>query len=146
LPFRKKKDSGIDYKRSLAVTSEQYSPTDSEKDYEFVLGKLQAMLKDENVDAVLKDSILEDFIFITSHVNSTINLDKKQAELKRLRLEQFVILKKLTMSQDDYESNGLESLMALRMYCHDRINETVNGWKGHLVTEQVKVIETKEAK
>jgi len=109
--------------------------------------KMKFMIKDEDVsNFLLQNKCLQPLVPVFSPVNATIKLNKQQAVLKRIRIENMITMMKLTMNPDVYEANGLEVLEGLRLYGHDRVSEAEEGWKGHLVTEQVKVIETRTEK
>lgn len=146
-PFKHKEDTSLQFKRDLttaAVHGDAAKPNSPEADYLAMVGKMGFMVMDENIiNFLYSNSLLHPFIPVFSPLNSTIKLDKQQAELKRIRLENFIVERKLTMPPETYDSNGLEVLDGLRIFGHDRVSEAMDGWKGHLVTEQVKVIETR---
>ena len=148
--FRKKDDGGLEFERNLALASEagdSQKPTSPEADYAAMIGKMGFMIMDENViNFLYKNKVLHPYLFTFSPVNSTIKLSKHQSELKRIRLENQVVMTKLTMPPELYEANGMEIMDGVRLYGHDRVSEAEEGWKGHLVTEQVKVIDIKTTK
>lgn len=78
---------------------------------------------------------LSSLVPVLSPTNSVIKLSKYQADLKRIRLDNHIILLKLTMNPKVYEANGLEMLEGYRMYGHDRISGAEEGWIGHIATE-----------
>lgn len=145
--FRGKDSSRVEYERALVTTTtagETNKPSDPASDYIEMTGKMGYMVMDEIVIKILSENpYLQPLLFLFSQLNSTGKLDKHQAELKRIRLEKIITMMRLTMPEAMYEANGYETLATVRMFGHDRINEAVDGWKGHLVTEQVKKIEVR---
>lgn len=146
-PFKQKDDVGLQFRRELILaeaSGEAARPHSPEADYVAMVGKMGFMVMDENIiNFLYSNPLLHPFIPVFSPINATIKLDKRQEDLKRIRLENFLVERKLTMPPDVYDANGLEILDGLRIFGHDRISEAADGWKGHLVTEQVKVIETR---
>lgn len=144
-PFKHKDEEShaLRFQRDL-TRAEVEKPTSPEADYIAMVGKMGFMVMDENlINFLYSNPILHPLIPVFSPVNATIKLDKHQSELKRIRLENMLTVMKLTMAPNVYDANGLEILDGLRLYGHDRVSEAFEGWKGHLVTEQVKVIETR---
>ena len=149
-PF-KKDDGELEYTRGLVqaeVAGDAGKPPASPEMEAWNLEtKMKFMIKDEDVsNFLLQNKCLQPLVPVFSPVNATIKLGKQQEALKRIRIENMITLMKLTMSPRTYEARGLEVLEGLRLYGHDRVSEAAEGWKGHLVTEQVKVIETRTEK
>lgn len=149
-PFKKRDNDFLQFERGLIaseVAGDSARPTNPEADYINMMGKLGPMILDENVVNFLhRFTILHPLIPVFSPLNATIKLDKKQAELKRIRIDNMITELKLTMPVEVYDANGMEILDGLRLFGFDRVSEAVDGWKGHLTTEQVKVIRTEQEK
>lgn len=148
-PFKKDDSDKINFARNMQTTAidAKLRQTNPESEYIQMIGKLGYMVMDENViNFLYQNEVLHPFIPVFSPLNATIKLDKKQAELKRIRLENFIAMRKLTMPAEIYDSNGLEVIDGIRLFGHDRVSEAQDGWKGHLVTEQVTRIETRNVK
>lgn len=147
LLFRNKDSSRVDYEHALVTATtagETGKPNDVAADYVEMTGRMGYMVMDELIVKILSNNeYFQPLLFLFSQLNSTINLDKHEAKLKRIRLEKIITMMRLTMPEEMYEANGYETLATVRMFGHDRINEALNGWKGHLVTEQVKKIEVR---
>ncbi len=101
--------------------------------------RIAYLTRDENaINFFLANKGLEEFSLYASPLNTTVKLDKKQEKLARIRLENAIIKKKLLMNARDYEANGFEIMGAIRDFGHFRISGAVEGWIGHLCTENVK--------
>jgi hypothetical protein len=129
------------------MTEVNNDKTGAETDYINTIGKVGYLLLDEQLITFLAENeFLNPLIALLSPVNSTSNLSKFEADLKRLRIENFFTMLKLTMPPEMYEKNGMEWLESLRLYSFDRVSDAENGWKGHIATEHVKVILSGESK
>lgn len=141
-PFKKKIDeSALDFRRSMALTEAQKDASTPENDYLTMVGRMGYLLTDEHLENFLiYNPELQPLLAVLSPVNSTTKLDARQAELKRIRVDNFFTMLKLTMSPRIYEANGMEMLDGLRLFAHDRINDAADGWKGRLTTEQTRTV------
>lgn len=148
-PFKKRDSDKINFERNIQLTAadNQMKQNSPEADYIAMMGKMGYMVMDENfINLLFSNEMLHPLIPVFSPLNATIKLDKQQAELKRIRLENFISMLKLTAPPEVYNSNGMEVLDGMRLFGHDRVSEAVEGWKGHLVTEQVTKIQTQQLK
>lgn len=143
ISFRKKDEGKVQREhelRSGIMAAEEMHQVSPEAEYIAQMGKMGYLLMDERVITVLfQNKSLRPFIFDFSPLNATVYLNKRQEELKRIRLENRVTMTKLTMDPRDYEENGLEVLEGMRVFGHDQISGASEGWKGRIATEQVKV-------
>ncbi len=139
-----KNDAGIEFRQAAAIQAcgeESGRPGNPLEDIAEMTRKIGYLTIDETViQLCLQNKMLNPLLAPFSPLNSTINLNKHEASLKRIRLENFFSILKLTMKPEDYEANGFEVLEGLRLYGHDRVSEAQEGWKGHLCTENVKTI------
>ena len=140
----KKDPNKLQFRRNLAISESVESARRSNPEAEYLqtIGKMGYMVMDERViDLLFSNPSLQSLGPVYSPVNATIRLSKQEAALKRIRIENHITMLKLTMHPDLYEGNGMEILEGLRLFGFDRVSEAEAGWKGHLVTEQVKKIE-----
>lgn len=84
---------------------------------------------------------IQDWLMYVSPLNSTTKLDKRQAMLQATRIEIATARSKCLMKAETYEANGYEIIEGLRNFALMRVFDAVDGWKGHLCTENVKRIE-----
>ena len=148
--LRKKDTAAIEFKRQerLAIYQGE-SQEPGTQEYMELMNRAGFLLNDQPLmDFLMSTPALSDLEPILSPTNSTIKLSKFQADLKRIRLDNFITLKKLTMDPQIYNANGLEWLEALRMYGHDRISGAEDGWIGHIATETTRrhVFEERKSK
>ena len=135
--LRKKDNSALEFKRAERLAIHQGESQESgSQEYMELMNRAGFLINDQPLmDFLLGTPALSDLEPILSPTNSVIKLSKYQADLKRIRLDNFITLKKLTMDPRIYNSNGLEWLESLRMYGHDRISGADEGWIGHISTE-----------
>jgi len=137
LPFGRKDESYIDYKRQEKLTvaaNEGQNPGTDE--YAELTNRAGFLITDAiNSDVLLSNRCLNSLVPVLSPTNSVIKLSRYQSDLKRIRLDNHITLLKLTMDPDIYEANGLEMLEGERMFGHDRISGAEEGWIGHIATE-----------
>lgn len=145
--FRKKDDHSLEFTRSVVCNEVANDKSTPESDYIAMIGKMGYLVMDERLITFLfENPSLQALIPILSPVNSTINLNRREAELKRIRIENIFTMLTLTMDPAIYEANGMEMLEGLRMYAMDQVSGAEDGWKGHIVTEQTKIIRSEETK
>jgi len=111
----------------------------------YSLGRSVYMVMDPEVTAILNADGNKQFNALLpafSHLNRTTNIDKKQAELLGLNYEYLSLIHKLNMKEDEYENVGWALLESLKIFASGIISDAFHGWKGKLVTEQIKIIRT----
>ena len=125
--------------------TEQSRPSQMGDEMIYSLGRSVYMVLDPDVSDILKEegnSQLAALIPAFSHLNRTTNIDKKQAELLTLDYEYLTLIHKLNMNEDEYENVGWAKLESLKIFAMGIISDAFHGWKGKLVTEQIKIIRT----
>ena len=136
--FRHKDEGAIEYKRAQRIAisqTENQNPSGSEEFLE-ATNRAGFLITDEVVLTMFRDNpSLASLLLVGSPTNSVIKLDRHEADLKRIRIDNHIALLKLTMNPNTYEANGLEMLEGSRMFLHDRVNGAVDGWIGHIATE-----------
>lgn len=146
-----KDNAGFEFPQNMALAGTGGDPQQPNSAVEEVMEmtrRIGYLTMDEQIIALCAgNKKLQPFLPIFSPLNNTIFLSKDQAMIKRIRLENFCTMMKLTMAPEDYEANGYELIEALRLHGHDRISGAVEGWIGHLCTENARKIEvtTKKA-
>lgn len=140
-----KDNAGFEYSQNLTLQScaeNQSQPGSALEEAIEAQRRIAYLTMDSQIIGLCSgNKALQPLLGPLSPLNSTIKLDKHQADLKRIRLEGFFAMLKLTMNPNDFEANGYETVEGLRLYAHDRVSEAVDGWKGHLCTENVRRIE-----
>lgn len=148
--LRKNDSTALEFKRQERLAIHQgESQEPGSQEYMELTNRAGFLLNDQPLmDFLMSTPSLSDLEPILSPTNSPIKLSKYQAELKRIRLDNFITLKKLTMDPKVYNANGLEWLESLRMYGHDRISGAEEGWIGHIATETTRrhVFEERKSK
>lgn len=149
----KKKDEDEEYMQNLALTEQgrQTLPEDQLAS----LGRSVYMIMDPEVTAILnpvdaKGRIIDDpklsqfrsLIPAFSHLNRTTNIDKRDATLLMLDYEYLDIIHTLNMKEDNYENEGWALLESLKIFARNIVADSFHGWKGRIMTEQIKIIKT----
>lgn len=146
--FAKKDSHVLDFGRDVACgDASSGGQGNAENEYIAMVAKMGYLVMDERVVSFLSNNpCMQPLLPVLSPVNSTTKLSGHEAELKRIRIENMFTMMKLTMEPEIYEANGMEMLDGLRLYAHDRVNDAVDGWKGHITTEQTRRYSVKEEK
>jgi hypothetical protein len=111
------------------------------EDYVNSLGRSVYMVMDPDVMQILHDDEqLKTLIPAASHLNRLTNKDRKATELDMLDYEFLLMIHKLNMNEDDYESAGWAKLQAFIPFFRNLVYDSVGGFKAHMVTEQIKII------
>jgi hypothetical protein len=135
-PF-KKNDHSIEFKESqkLAIhANESQNPGTDE--YIELTNRAGFLITDEKVlNLFTQNKCLNSLVAVASPTNSVIKLNNREADLKRIRIDNHMCLLKLTMDPKTYNANGLEMLEGARMFLHDRVSGAEEGWIGHIATE-----------
>lgn len=135
--INRKSEAAIQFqmqKETTALQSEQQQP--GEQEYIELTNRAGFLITDQNVlNLFLNNPCLQSLVPVASPTNSVIKLNKYQADLKRIRIDNHICLLKLTMPPETYEANGLEVLEGSRLFLHDRVSGADEGWIGHIATE-----------
>jgi len=111
------------------------------QDYIYSLGRSVYMIMDPEVNLVLnKKPYLKTLIPAFSHLNRISRIGKQEADLLELDYEFLMLIHKLNMNEDEYENKGWAELESLKLFARHMIHDSFGGWKGNLLTEQVKII------
>lgn len=142
---KKKEEEEEQYKREMALADQSRQSMPMTEDYIASLGRSVYMVMDPEVTALLNNprkSYLKTLIPAFSHLNRVSRIGKTEAEILELDYEFLMLIHKINMSEDEYESKGWAELEALKIYARHIIHDSFGGWKGNLVTEQIKTIRT----
>jgi hypothetical protein len=142
-PFRKKDDP---YRQQLEhdiTVNESAQPSQEELENANVVEKFAYVLVDDNVQYLLKNNTILMPLYPTfSLLNSTIRLTKIDAIILYCKVRFQLLLIAWNMDEEEYQTEGAITLESLKYYFYCRINEAIDGWKGRMITEQHKIIET----
>jgi hypothetical protein len=148
LPFGKnkekeKRDEEYLETQGLTETGRPSSSTPLPQEYLASLGTSYYLLMDEDVHGMLKrNNELKGLLPAYSHLNRTTKITPKQAELLKLDYDFVILIHELNMDEDAYETTLWSTLEGLQIYGANMISDAIEGWRGKLVTEQIKVIRT----
>jgi len=107
------------------------------------IGQSAYMIMDPDVTDLLRDDEqLKHLQPAFSHVNRTTNIGKREIELQELQYDYIMLVHKVSMNEDNYESSGWAKLIALRIFADGILSDANHGWKGKLVTDQIKTLRT----
>jgi len=109
------------------------------------LGQSVYMVHDPYVHEAFRDKdneLLETMLPAFSFLNRTTNIDKAEKELLFWQYKRLMTLTRLTMKERDYNTKWWLQQEALQIYAMGILNDAEGGWKGKLVTEQIRKIIT----
>jgi len=151
-PFSRKKkepDPDEEFQRSEVLAEQQADAARSADriadEMRASLGRTIYMVYDPDVQDTFVDDkkpILNSMLPAFSFLNRTTNIDEKEKRLLQLEYEQLKILAELGMKEEDYETRGWLEQEAFGIYAMGIMNDAEGGWKGKLLTEQIKKIIT----
>lgn len=144
LDRKKRPDKDQEFAETVTL-AEQTRPETTPQEYLHSLGRSVYMVMDPEVFSILNDEDKKQFralIPAFSHLMRTTNIGTKEAELLELDYEYLTLIHKLNMNEDEYETVGWALLESLKIYARGIISDAFHGWKGRLVTEQIKIVRT----
>jgi hypothetical protein len=131
-----------EFQRELAA-GEQHPPPGQmlTEDYVNSLGRSVYMVMDPDVMKILNDDDqLKTLIPAASHLNRLTKKDRGAMQLDMLDYEFLLMIHKLNMKEDEYETSGWAKLQAFIPFFRNLVYDSVDGFKAKVVTEQIKVI------
>lgn len=150
-PFKKiENPERAEYKRQV-VYADLTNPNQRTQQDEYLELQQKAgfTMYDPIVTQILFDNeYFKDFLIALSSINSLICRKKLSLELAHIRWDGFVLFKKACMPRAIARSYGFERIAAIRIFGHDRIDGTDEGWVGKITTQNssVRVIRTEDGK
>lgn len=148
---KRKEEEAQRYKEEMALRAESKPQVPGQQDAFASLGRSVYMVMDPEVFAAINPinkagksipSIFRPLIPAFSHLNRLTKTGKLQAELLELDYEELIIITKMNMLEDEYESNGWLALKSLSIFSQSIISDSFNGFKAGIVTTQLKTIRT----
>jgi len=140
---KKKEEEEKHFKGEMALAEQQRQGMPLTEDYIASLGRSVYMVMDPEVTNILNENDqLKSLIPAFSHLNRVSRIGKGEAELLEFDYEYMFLLHTLTMNEDEYETKEAERIEALKLHSRFIIHDSFGGWKGNLVTEQIKTIRT----
>jgi len=146
---RKKEPDPDEEHQKNVVYSDMQSPSGISEDMLHSLGRTSLLMTSDDVDSLLGQGLSEKapatvaLIPAFAGVNRTCKImGKKDAKILLLKYRLIRLLFEAQMNEDDFNEKGWNFMEALDIYAHGIVADMVEGWKGNLITEQVKVIRT----
>jgi hypothetical protein len=141
---KKEEEDAVEHARNVTYAEESRPMSEEDRAMIYSLGRSVYMIKDPDLDSWLLDSEnkLRNTYPAFSMVNRTTNIGQQDREIMMLDYEYLLLINKLNMNEDEYENKGWASLAAMEIYARYMLNDSFHGWKGRLVTEQIKKIVT----
>jgi hypothetical protein len=140
-----KDDDALEFPQNMILghtAGEANSPSNPIEETQMMAQRIGYLTIDGPVlNVIALNPQLQDWLMYVTPLNSTAKLDKQQAKLQAARIEVAAARSKLLMKPSTYEANGYQIIEGLRNFAHMRTFEAIDGWKGHLCTENVKRIE-----
>jgi len=140
---KKKEEEAEQFSKDMALTEQQrVSP-----DYMDMMGRFQAMLKDEQVTYIFwKNKLLKKTIPARTHLNRTGNYSERDKRIQLLQYQGLNLLMMMHMDEEEYERGGMLLAESCDIFDYNMVCDNVKGWKARVSTEIVKRIETKTEK
>uniref|UniRef100_A0A6H1ZYQ4 Uncharacterized protein n=1 Tax=viral metagenome TaxID=1070528 RepID=A0A6H1ZYQ4_9ZZZZ len=141
---RKEEEEAKEHARNVTYAEESQPMSEEDRAMIYSLGRSVYMIQDPDFNTWLLDeeNKLRNSYPAFSMVNRTTNIGQHDKELLLLDYEYLLLINKLNMNEDEYENEGWASLAAMDIYARYMVNDSLQGWKGRLVTEQIKHIVT----
>jgi hypothetical protein len=140
---RKKDNSAFEFSAAAAQTdiSNPNNPS-PEQDYVAMLGKIGYLLNSPTMEKFfMEHPHLRMFVPAFQSVNRTTKLSANEAEIMYYDFQILFTMAKLTMPPDVYEQGAMGIFQGLEVLASTQITDGKDGWKGHLITEQVRRLE-----
>lgn len=150
---KKEKPRQLTYGEEMALTevNRPGSPAPVDQGMLYSLGRSVYMIMDPEVTSIIDPrdkngrrlpSQLRSLLPAFSHLNRVSKIGSREADLLELDYEYLMIIHKLNMNEEEFESKGWAELESLKIFARHMINDAFGGWKGNLITEHIKVIKT----
>jgi hypothetical protein len=138
--FRKKDDTAFQFSAAAAQTDlANPNQTNSEVEQIETLGKIRHLLTSPVMEKFfLENKYMQVFIPAFDSVNRTTKITDHEAEIMWLDFQILFLMAKLTMPPDVYEMGAMALFQSLEIAASTVITDAKGGWKGHLLTEQVR--------
>jgi hypothetical protein len=138
--FHKKDERAFEFSAAAAQT-DLANPTASSPEQEYVqtVGKIGYLLNSPTMEQFFATNPhMQKFIPAFQSVNRTTKLSNHEAEIMWLDFQIAFTMAKLTMPPDVYEQGAMSMFQSLEILASTQITDGKDGWKGHLITEQVR--------
>jgi hypothetical protein len=138
--FRKKDDTAFQFSAAAAQTDlSNPNQNNPEVDQIETLGKIRHLLNSPVMERFfLENKYMRVFIPAFESVNRTTKINNHEAEIMWLDFQILFLMAKLTMPPDVYECGAMTMFQSLEIAASTIITDAKDGWKGHLLTEQVR--------
>jgi hypothetical protein len=151
--FWNRNSEKLEFKRSLVVAEAQADAqrgSDPSMEYLTMIGKFGYLVGDERIPEFISENpAFNALIPALSPVNRTTkHICKKDAHIAWLDFQILYTMLEMSMHPDVYESGGMEVLQGFEIFSNTQISDAYEGWKGNILTQQVKVtrFETEKVK
>jgi hypothetical protein len=141
--FRKKDNTAFEFS-AAAAQQDLANPNASGPAQEYVdtVGKIGYLLNSPTMEQFfMTNKYMQVFIPAFQSVNRTTKLSNHEAEIMWLDFQIAFTMAKLTMPPDVYEQGAMAMFQSLEILAGTQITDGKEGWKGHLITEQVRRID-----
>ena len=148
---KEKKEAEEEYRKVMALTEQGKPQGAMTEDYIASLGSRVYLIMDPTVTEFLNPldadgkplpSSYREMYPAFSHLNRLSHIGKLQAEILELDYEYLMLIRKMNMDEDEYDSKGWLEIESLKIHATHIISDAFDGWKGKLFTEQSKTIRT----
>lgn len=108
------------------------------------LGKEYYLLVDDLTLALLHASPQFQFLIPAfSHLSRTTRITRKDAQIQMLEMECMFDEHTMQMEEDDFDHEGWAEIRSYLMFGKDVINDKVDGHRGRLITDKIKILEAR---
>lgn len=141
--FKPKDDRAFEFS-AAAAQQDLANPANTQNSQEYVdtLGKIGYLLDSPTMqEFIMTNPYMRLLAPAFQAVIRTTNTNRFQAELMQMDYQILFCMAKLTMPPHVYEQGAMTLLQSLEVYSNSIVFDTIEGWKGHLCTENVRKIE-----
>jgi len=108
------------------------------------LGKEYYLLVDDlTLKQLDEDEQLKHLIPAVSHLNRTTKIRRRDAEIQMLEMECLFDIHTMQMEEDKFDHKGWAKLQALQIFGKDTIHDKIEGHRGKLISDQIRIIEAR---
>lgn len=138
--LRKKDNTAFEFSAGAAHQdlANQNNPSEEQQQIE-TLGRIRHLLNSPTMERFfVENKYMQAFLPAFESVNRTTKINNQEARIMWLDFQILFLMGKLTMPPDVYEQGAMLMFQSLEIAASTIITDAKDGWKGHLLTEQVR--------
>lgn len=143
---KREQEEAAQYQKDMAVADQSRPVMPGQREAIDSLGEKVYMFMSPRVDEIiLNDPILKASYPAYDPLNRVTKIGNRQAEIDELDYDEFPMIAKMNMTEDEYETKGWLLLKAMRKYGRTIVSDAFGGFKAEIVAITRKTIRTELA-